>query len=182
MAEVKVLVKGYTSEDKDEEVTCATISLVRDGDIIMVVDPGVLENQKILVDSLKKEGLRIEDVTHVCITHSHIDHYRNIGMFKDAKTLEYYGLWDGNKVDDWGEDFSKNIKILNTPGHDKTGITLLVKTDLGVIAVCGDVFWKKDFPKKDIYADDIDFLKKSRKKVLELADYIVPGHDDMYKV
>jgi glyoxylase-like metal-dependent hydrolase (beta-lactamase superfamily II) len=185
MAEVKVLVKGYTSEESGEEKTCATVSLVKDKDIVMVVDPGVLESQQILIDALENEGLSIEDVNIVCITHSHLDHYRNVGMFPDAKVLEFYGLWDKNTVDDWEEQFSENIRIIKTPGHSKTAITLLVKTDKGVVAVCSDVFWKENFPEspeQDEYADEPEKLKQSRKKVLELADWIVPGHDDMYEV
>ena len=30
--------------------------------------------------------------------------------------------------------------------------------------------------------DESEKLKKSREKVLEIADYIVPGHADMYEV
>jgi len=87
-AEVKILVEGYTTadakaENRGEEKTCATISLIRDKDLAIVVDPGVLESQQILIDALKKERLALEDVDVVCITHSHIDHYRNIGMFKE---------------------------------------------------------------------------------------------------
>jgi len=186
MAEVKVLIPGYTSADSveagAEEKTCATITLVRDNDIVMVVDPGVLESQQILIDALEKEGLSVNDVNIVCITHSHIDHYRNIGMFPEAKTLEFYGLWDKNTVEDWNEQFSKDIKIIKTPGHNKTSITLLVKTDNGTIAICGDVFWKENLPEEDEYADEPKKLKESRKKVIELADYIIPGHADIYKV
>jgi len=185
MAEVKVLIEGYTSENKAEETgeekTCATISLVRDKDIIMVVDPGVLEDQQILINALEKEGLGIDDVNIVCITHSHIDHYRNIGMFPKAKTLEYYGLWDKNTVDDWNEQFTDDIRIIKTPGHNYDSITLLVKTDKGIVAVCGDVFWKENSPEDDQYASDKEKLEQSRKKVLELADYIIPGHAGMYK-
>jgi glyoxylase-like metal-dependent hydrolase (beta-lactamase superfamily II) len=182
MAEVKILVEGYTSEESGEEKTCSTVTLVRDKDIIMVVDPGVLENQKILVDALKKEGLGVNDVNVVCITHSHIDHYRNIGMFPEAKTLEFYGLWEKNTVDDWEEQFTDDIKIIKTPGHNYTAITLLVKTDKGIVAIVGDVFWKENFPEKDEYADDPEKLKESRKLVLEKADYIVPGHGKMFEV
>ena len=186
MAEVKVLIKGYTTADseksEDEEKTCATISLVKDKDIVMMVDPGVLESQQILIEALKKQGLNINDINLVCLTHSHIDHYRNIGMFPDAKTLEYYGLWDKNKVDDWKEQFTDDIKIIKTPGHDKTSITLLVKTDKGIVAICGDVFWKENFPDEDEYADEPEKLKKSRMKIIKIADYIIPGHADIYKV
>jgi len=182
MAEVKVLIPGYTSEESGEEKTCATISLVKDKDIVMVVDQSVLESQQMLVDSLKREGLKIEDINFVCITHSHLDHYRNIGMFPEAKTLEFYGVWDKNTCDEWEEQFTEDIKIIKTPGHDKTSITLLVKTNEGVVAICGDVFWKENFPEEDEYADEPEKLKESRKKVKELADFIVPGHDNIYGV
>ncbi|MBU1201581.1 MAG: MBL fold metallo-hydrolase [Nanoarchaeota archaeon] len=182
MAEVKVLIKGYTSADSGGEKTCATISLVRDKGVVMVVDPGVLEDQQMIVDALKKEGLSVDDVNIVCITHSHIDHYRNIGMFPKAKTLEYYGLWDKNTVNDWNTQFTKDIKIVKTPGHNYDCITLFVKTKKGVVAICGDVFWKENFPVTDPYASNNEKLKESRKIVLEGSDFIVPGHADMFKV
>ena len=184
MAEVKILVKGYTSADSEggEESTCSTVTLVKDKDIVMVVDPGVLKDQKILVDALEKEGLSIDDVNIVCITHSHPDHHRNVGMFPKAKMLEYWGLWDRDTVVDWKEQFTDDIRIIKTPGHSYDSITLLVKTEKGTIAICGDVFWKEDAPKDDPYASDKEKLKESRKKILELADYIIPGHGDIFKV
>ena len=186
LAEVKILIEGYTNADlvaeTGEEKTCPTISLVRDGNILMVVDPGILEDQQILVDKLKEEGISIDDINIVCITHSHIDHYRNIGMFKKAKTLEYYGLWDKFGVEDWKERFSENIQILRTPGHDRTSITLFVKTEKGVVAVCGDVFWKENYPKEDFFAEDQEKLKESRKLVYKMADWIIPGHGPIYRV
>jgi glyoxylase-like metal-dependent hydrolase (beta-lactamase superfamily II) len=182
MEDVKVLVKGYTSSDSGDEKTQATISLIRDGNIIMVVDPGVLESQQVLIDALKKEGLGIKDINYVGLTHSHLDHYRNIGLFPDAKTVEFYGIWDKNTAVDWKEDFSSNIKIIKTPGHSRTGISFLVNTAKGKVAVVGDVFWKENYPETDPYTNDNQELKKSRKLVLKLADFIVPGHADMFKV
>lgn len=184
MTEIKVLIEGYTSADdkSGKEKTCPTITLIKDEGFNIIVDPGVLEDQKILINALKEEGLSVDDVDIVCITHSHIDHYRNIGMFPNAKTLEYFGLWDKNTVEDWNENFTKNIKIIKTPGHNYDGITLLVKTDSGIIAICGDVFWKEDYPENDPYASDKKKLEESRIKVLQSADFIIPGHAGIYKV
>lgn len=182
MAEVKVLIKGYTSSESGEEKTCATITLVKDKDIIMVIDPGVLESQNILIDALKKEGLKVKDITHVGITHSHIDHYRNIGMFPEAKIVEFFGIWNKDKVMDWKEQFSENIQIIKTPGHSRTGITFLVNTKKGKIAIVGDVFWKENYPKNDPYADNPEKIEETRNNILELADWIIPGHADIYKV
>jgi glyoxylase-like metal-dependent hydrolase (beta-lactamase superfamily II) len=188
VAEVKILVEGYTNADSvdraGEEKTCATITLVRDDGTIMVVDPGVLESQQILIDELAKENLTVKDVNFVCITHSHIDHYRNIGMFPNAKALDFSGVWDKNVCKDWQENFTTNIQIMKTPGHDYTSITLFVDTDEGVVAICGDVFWKENYPAEpqgDAYALDHEKLKQSRKMVLEMADWIIPGHAGIYK-
>ena len=185
MAKVKVLVEGYTNADTKGlyggEKTCATISLVRDNDVVMVIDPGVLEDQNILIDALEKEGLTVNDVNIVCVTHSHIDHYRNVGMFSKAKILEYFGLWDGETVEDWQESFTGDIQILKTPGHDYTCITLFVKTDDGVVAICGDVFWKENSPETDPYASDLKKLEHSRELVLKMSHWIIPGHAGMYK-
>jgi len=184
MAEVKVLIPGHTTADskqEEEESTCPTITLIKDKNLNIIVDPGVLKSQKILIDALKKENLTINDIDIVCITHSHIDHYRNIGMFPNAKTLEFYGLWYEDKVEDWKEQFTKDIRIVKTPGHDSTSISLLVKTNKGTIAIVGDVFWKENLPEDDLYADDKENLKESREKILGIADWIIPGHANIYK-
>lgn len=182
MAEVKVLIKGYTSADAEGR-TCSTISLIKDENVVMIIDPGTARSQDVIIEALKKEGVAISDINFVFITHSHIDHYRNIGMFSKAKTLEYFGIWDEDKDGvDWKEEFTPNIRIIKTPGHNYDGLTLLVKTEKGIIAICGDVFWKEDFPEDDPYASAPEKLKESRKKVLEMADWIIPGHGPMFKV
>lgn len=185
MAEVKILVEGYTNADKggsgEKEITCPTITLIKDGDLNIVVDPGVLESQQVLIDALQKEGLSIDDVDIVFLTHSHIDHYRNVGMFPSAKILEFFGVWETNSVSEWDENFTENIKIIKTPGHNYDGLTFLVKTEKGIVAVCGDIFWKENQPENDPYATDEKKLNESREKILKSADYIIPGHAGIYK-
>ena len=184
MAEVKILVEGYVS-GKDNNNSCCTISLIKDKNINMVVDPGTVKDQKLIIEALKKEKLVPKDINYVCITHSHMDHYRNLGMFSKAKAVDYWGTWESDMLNEWKDkemNISEDIKLIKTPGHDYTGITLLVKTAQGIIAVCGDVFWKENFPKDDPYASDKEKLKKSRALVCSKADHIIPGHAGMYSV
>jgi glyoxylase-like metal-dependent hydrolase (beta-lactamase superfamily II) len=190
-AEVKIIHEGWINEDcvkvGKEPTTSATITLIKDGDIIAVVDPGELPSQQVLIDALKDEGLEIEDITHVFVTHSHIDHYRNVGIFPETATVvEYFGQWqegrDSEATDLKLGKFSENIEIVSTPGHNYDGLTFLVDTKGGTVAVVGDVWWKENYPKKDPYATDLNQLKKNRKKILEIADYIIPGHGKMFKV
>ncbi|MFH1440062.1 MAG: MBL fold metallo-hydrolase [Candidatus Woesearchaeota archaeon] len=185
MAEVKILFQGYCSKDCKGHA-CSTIVLVRDKDnddkdINMVVDPGTLSDPNILEKELAKNGLKLEDIDIVCITHSHIDHYRNIGMFRKAKSLDYWGYWDGDLWKECDGIITKDVKIIKTPGHSDDSITLLVNTNIGIIAICGDVFWKEDHPKKDNYANNMKQLIKSREKLIEISDYIIPGHGKMFK-
>ena len=181
-AQVTILLEGYYEVKAGQENTRPTVTLVRDGDFVMVVDPGVMESQQLLIDALAKQGLAVDDVDVVCLTHSHIDHYRNVGMFPKAKVLEYFGLWEGGRPTEWQENFSENIQIIKTPGHDYSCITLLVKTEQGVAAICGDVFWKENYPEKDPYASDVKQLEQSRALVLKMAQWIIPGHGGMYKI
>jgi glyoxylase-like metal-dependent hydrolase (beta-lactamase superfamily II) len=182
VADARVLVEGYLKGERGESGSCATITLVRDGGLVMVIDPGTLKEPKVLLERLAAEGVLPEDVNVVCVTHSHMDHYRNIGLFPNAKALDYWGLWDRDSVKEVGARLSDGVEVVKTPGHSFDGISVFVKTRDGVIAVCGDVFWKKDFPEKDLLATDEKALAESRKLVLGKADWVVPGHENMYKV
>ena len=187
MTEVKILIEGWTNAESlqnlEEENDACTTSLIRDEGIVAIVDPGIMDSKQTLIDSLKAEGLEIKDITHIFLTHSHIDHYRNVGMFDEqVPVLEYWGIWTGNKVKDWTQQFSKNIKIIKTPGHSYDGLTFLVDTKQGKVAVVGDVFWKEGQPADDPYAINMDQLIETRLKVIEISDFIIPGHGNIYKV
>lgn len=180
MAEAKIVFEGYTSIDANGR-SCSTVTLVRDEEIAMIIDPGTLPDQKVLIDALKNEGLSIDDINIVGLTHSHMDHFRNIGMFPKAKVIDYWGWWINDFWKKSDGNISENISIIKTPGHTKDSITFLVKTERGKVAICGDVLWKNDLLHKDPFAEDLKELDKSRKKVLEIADYIIPGHGKMFK-
>ncbi len=186
MTEVKILLEGYTNADKknadEEESTRCTSTLIRSDNMIIISDPGVLTSQQIMIDALAKENLTVNDITHVFITHSHMDHYRNIGMFPTAKAIDYWGIWYEDKIDDLPEKLNNDISVVNTPGHNYDNLTMIVKTDNGKIAIVGDLWWSERGPEIDPYASDMIELKKSRTKILELAGYIIPGHGKMFKI
>jgi len=182
LPKVKILLEGYASADSGGH-SCSTIILVQTEKFNMIVDPGTTKNQQVLIDALAKESLAPEDVNIVYITHSHVDHYRNISMFKNAKVLDYFGWWESDVARDYrAGDLGSEFSLIETLGHSVDGTTLLVKTEKGKVAICGDVFWKENFPKRDPFAFDLAELGKSRKKVLKVADYIIPGHGKIFRV
>ena len=58
MATVDVLVTGYVEQTETGDSSVhPTVSLVRDGDLVIVVDPGILSDPALLTDALAGHGL-----------------------------------------------------------------------------------------------------------------------------
>lgn len=194
MAEVKVLIEGYAKEEKGFELASSTTTLIKEKKINIIVDPGM--NRELLLKALKKEKLSPEKIDYVILTHYHLDHSLLTGIFENAKVLDNDSSYsfDGKIKNHNGKIPNTDIQIIKTPGHDMFHCSILVKTEeLGKIAIVGDVFWWRDDDKQetdkeslinheDPYMKNKEELINSRKKVLEIADYIIPGHGKMFKV
>lgn len=192
MVKVKVLIQGYDKKSPGciWHASPTTI-LVQNRDLDIIIDPG--NNRELLLKGLKKAKLKPEDIDYVLITHWHVDHFLLAGIFPKAKILDNELIYDGDTAKKHkgvipGTDF----KIIFTPGHNSSDCSLLVPTKKGLIAIVGDLFWwsigqKQKIDKevllnlKDKYVKDKRALLKSRKKVLEIADWIIPGHGKIFK-
>lgn len=192
MAKVKVLIGGYAKKTKDGWVASSTAVLVQERGLNIIVDPGI--NRKLLLGKLSSEGLKLEDIDFVLMTHFHPDHNYLSGIFSKAKALDEELVYDEDKeYEHGGKVPGTNLKIIPTPGHEKFHASLIVPTKKGIIVVAGDVFWWADEEKqntssldvllkhKDPYVKDKKALEKSRKKILKIADWIIPGHGKMFK-
>jgi len=194
MAEVKILVQGFGRKEKAgwKSVT-STATLIKDNGLNIIIDPGM--NRKLLLTALKKENLFLNQIDYIILTHYHLDHSLLAGVFEKAKILddeEIYS-WDGKIEEHQGKIPRTEIEIIKTPGHDLFHCSVLVKTkDFGKIAIIGDVFWWRENEEQktdkeslmnheDPYVKNQEDLINSRKKILEIADYIIPGHGKMFK-
>ena len=194
MAKVKVLIEGYAREEDDIEFASSTTTLIQEEDLNIIVDPGM--NRELLLETLRKENLSPNKINYVILTHNHLDHSLLAGVFEKAKILDNEDVysWDGKIESHGGKIPGTDIEIIKTPGHDMFHCSVLVGTEkYGKVAVVGDVFWWMDeeeqkvdreilMQHKDPYMKDKEELMKSRKKILEMADYIIPGHGEMFKV
>lgn len=184
MAQVKVLIEGYVKEDGSKVEP--TTTLVQDGKTNIIVDPGMGKNKQArLKKTLAKEGLKFEDIDIVFCTHYHPDHTQFVGLFPKAKWITSLYIFDRDKwLDHKGEGYklSPNVSIIHTPGHTPEHASFKVKTDRGIIIVAGDVWWLETMePKIDEMALDQKKLEESRKKILKIADWVIPGHGKMFK-
>jgi glyoxylase-like metal-dependent hydrolase (beta-lactamase superfamily II) len=183
-AVVEVLIVGYCYALEDEpsaERACSTVTLVEDGDVRVVCDPGSTSDPVVLTAALADRGLTVDDITWIFLSHYHPDHCKYAGLFPEAGVLDYWGEAHGDVYRAGIRDINGNIRAIETPGHSRDSMTLLVDTARGRVAVCGDVFWdhRRDF--EDPYADDPAALMWSRERLLETVDFIVPGHGDIFK-
>lgn len=161
----------------------STVSLVLDGDQRIVIDPGLAPSQEAISGPLQAHGLAVTEITDVIISHHHPDHTVNVGMFPHARVHDHwatyhYDIWDSHPAE--GYHVSPQVTLWETPGHTPQDISTLVETDTG-LAVFTHLWFYQSGPPEDPFATDPAGVHSGRKRVLEVASLIVPGHGPAFK-
>lgn len=192
MAKVKILIDGYARKIEGGWVASSTTTLIESGGRKIIIDPGC--NRKKLIKSLAQNGLKTADIGCVLLTHSHTDHILLDGIFENARLVTSMEIYENDRqTDHYDKIPGLGIEIIKTPGHSSDSRTFIIKTEEGIYAIAGDIFWWKDDEEQktdfgslinhtDPYVKDKETLMKSRRKVLELADFVVPGHGKVFEV
>ncbi|HEX7223597.1 MAG TPA: hypothetical protein VF231_10110, partial [Candidatus Limnocylindrales bacterium] len=77
---------------------------------------------------------------------------------------------------------SDHAQLWLTPGHTEEDASLVVEADDGVYAMT-HLWWRTDrTPEIDPYAPDQVVLERHRDRVLAVADIVIPGHGDPFRV
>jgi glyoxylase-like metal-dependent hydrolase (beta-lactamase superfamily II) len=184
MATVDVLIPGHVKDTPAGKSVHPSVSLVRDRELVIVVDPGILDDPALLLDALGEHDLTVRDVTHVFVTHHHLDHTRHVGMFPTATVIDVDSVYDGSL---WlshhgdGHHLSPDVSVIETPGHAQECAALVVSTDDGTV-VLTHAWWFADMtPVQDPLAWSQESLDRSRERILEIADVVVPGHGPAFR-
>ena len=180
VAELHVLADGYALDDESGNSSVgSTVSFVRDGDALIVIDPGMVKDRAAILAPLQVLGIAPEQVTDVVISHHHPDHTVNIALFPNARVHDTWAIYQGDTwIDRPAEGFqiSPGVTLAETPGHTPQDITTLVTTEGGLHA-CTHLWWDATGPEEDPLAADPDALRESRTRILGLGPVtIVPGH------
>jgi len=190
-----IVIKPGPHEDREEGTSASSTVVLIKGNKNIIVDAGAFaEDDKEIIKSLKKEDLAPEQIDIVIITHYHWDHVANINLFRNAmlykcytatsrvdmknNASEFIEMKDGYKITD-------DVQIILTPGHVEHHLSIVVNTDKGKIVITGDAISEEEFKiisNRPKFVWSIEEYNKSREKILEIADYIVPGHGNMFEV
>ncbi len=172
-AEVHILFNGYVGER-----VASTVAFVRDGDIRVIIDPGMVPSPAAILEPLAALGESPAAITDVIFSHHHPDHTLNAALFPNARFHDHWAIykddiWDSRPAE--GFDVSPSIRLIETPGHTPQDITTLVGTHDGVVAFT-HLWWSASGPAEDPLATDPAALHANRERVLHIATLIVPGH------
>ncbi len=181
----EVLFAGYVPPAVPWEVGTAgsvasTVAFLRDGDQLIVVDPGFVPSRGSILDPLREMGIEAGDITDVVFSHHHPDHTFNVALFPNAQAHDVWGIY---RNDQWvmrpaeGFQVSENVSLIQTPGHTDQDITTLAHTADGLVAFT-HLWWTESRPPgDDTVGTDQDAFHASRARVLDMKPaLIVPGH------
>lgn len=173
-AQVDVIVDGYA----DDRVA-GTVTLIRDADVVIVVDPGMVADRSLILDPLAALGVQPDAVTDVIFSHHHPDHTLHAALFPKARFHDFQAIYRGDVWQDReAEGFAvgPSTTLLQTRGHTDQDISTVVQTDDGVV-VLTHLWWSAEGPLEDPFASDAAVLRASRERVLALRPaQIIPGH------
>lgn len=177
-AQLDVIFEGYVGER-----VAGTVTLIRDGDHVIVHDPGMCPGPDSILNPLDALDVAPSHVTDIIISHHHPDHTRWMGLFPRAVVHDYWATYEG---DLWtsrpaeGVAVTPSVVLLETPGHTREDITTLVTTADGVVALTH--LWWFEGAESDPRGTDLEALHQHRRRVQQRADVIVPGHGPAFRV
>ena len=165
---------------------------------------------------LAKWGLKPEDIEIIIHTHLHNDHCENDYKCENAEiyvhALELESIHTPHPLDfryleDYIEDVEENgqvreitgdgeivpgIRVMHTPAHTRGGLTILIATSAGTVAITGFCVIQENFtPPKEIRAMEMEVIppgtsvdpQKAYDIMLQVkgaADIVLPLHEPEY--
>jgi len=179
---------GEANDKAVRKVLC-TCTLIRGDDFRLLVDPSEADATDMARELDRRSGLKSKDITAVFVTHDHSDHWPGLAHFPDARWLAGPGVAEllnksgklSRRVESVTGQLFEAIEVLPTPGHTPSHHSLRFDCDgLSVIAA-GDAIATRDFfhDRQNFYnaVDPVQGVA-TMNRIAELADLIIPGHDN----
>jgi len=170
----------------------------------LLIDPGV-HDKDYLLGSLKKLGVKEEDIKIILLTHSHADHFINCKSFSKAKiycsenaiklfkvkdNIATVSLWLHNTYFPQDLHVLKNkeiigndnfqLQVIETNGHTLNDIAFYDKEKK--LLFSGDTLFRGAFGRVDLFDSSKSAMLVSLHKLEKLNfEYLCAGHGKVFK-
>jgi N-acyl homoserine lactone hydrolase len=187
-ARVVVLKSGsLLREETEVRDARSSVTLIDAGKKRIIVDTGQLGEEGVIADALAARGLSPDDIDFVVNTHLHLDHcgcnllFRKSVFYADKK--ENPPAYFRHAED--GCELVPGVRFLSTPGHTEGSLSVVAESDGKRYVMAGDAIPTiENYETMTPPAVNIDerLAKESMKRILKVADCVVPGHGAMFEV
>ena len=177
---VHLLTAGYAGDR-----VASSVTLVRDGDALIVADPGMVADRRRILDPLVAIGGAPEAVTTCpspppprsraqCRALPERGGRRLLGPLSRRQWLDHDG--DGYLL-------SPNAVLWLTPGHTEEDASLVIRAHDAVYALT-HLGWRGDrTPEIDPLAWDQSKLEAGRRRLVEAGvEIVIPGHGEAFRL
>jgi len=162
-----------------------SVTLIQDGKSNILVDVGARGRFEELQKKLSENNVTTNTVELIILTHFHLDHSFNIGMFPKARIIGWSHEWKSgstfriSNIETWS--VAPGISILPTPGHTPEHISVVVAHEDGKkTVITGDAI-NQDFAdtkKISAYAFDLNLYSQSAEKIMTVGKDLIIGHGE----
>lgn len=207
MPTVHLILPGFGINGSQGSPGLSTVMLIR-GKSNVLVDTGHMGRRRVLLEALHRAGVEPAEISKIVLTHAHWDHAQNMDLFPNAtilispEELEYtksppkgdtatppyfLDMIRSFKVEHLrdGQEVEPGVTVVDTPGHTRGHISLLVETPSGTVCLSADALpntYSVLRGKPDLIAWSEKAAQRSVERLLAAARMFYPGHDRPFHV
>jgi glyoxylase-like metal-dependent hydrolase (beta-lactamase superfamily II) len=205
---VDVLFQGFPGRMTRGYMSWSSIVYVESGEYKILFDTGGMGERNELPKRIKEHGINIDDINLLVLSHFHHDHVMNFEYFRNCRIVLHKkeAEWVQSDPDDWpmpkylfpvlqstgrlelinkDEEIAPGIKTLLSPGHTPGCMSLVIcDKDRPVIVLAGDAVKNMtELATGEVaMSHDNQESAKTIRKIRNIADIVIPGHDRTLKV
>jgi len=178
-------------DDKAYRSAICTCTLITGENFRLLVDPSLQDEALMHAELFRRTGCRPEDIDVVFLTHEHGDHHFGLKHFSDAKWMAAPPVAEilnssakyRKTIEAETGPLYDAVEILPTPGHCLSHHSLRFDWEGRSVVIAADAAMTRDFwnDRRGYFnSADFDLAARSIEKLANIADIVVPGHDNYF--